>query len=438
MARDIQIYLNNFFSKHDLGRKKIGVALSGGRDSVALAYALKQGGYDIVAINVEHGIRGESSVKDSEFVKDFCQKYDIKLYAYKVDVPSFCESEGYTIEQGARLLRYDVFDRAIKDGICEVIALAHHLDDQAETVFMRILRGTGVSGLQGMSEVRDNYIRPLLNCPREEIERYIEDCGLEYVDDESNFDCDYTRNYLRKELTALKEKFPQICRSFARLSQNAKEEESFIEKHISSIEIIGDESRVKIENMQDDFIAKRLVLKAINALGVRQDIESRHYPLIFALKDAENGKKINLTHEICAHKDGDFIVFSKGNSDENLEEIPFELGRNDALKISVERVSIEEFKSATRGEGVLFADMDKIPQDAVLRNRKEGDFINKFGGGTKSLGDFLTDKKVPLRKRDALKVIAFGSEVFAVFGVEISQKVAVSEDSKRVVKLTLI
>lgn len=436
MARDIQIYLNNFFERHDFRTKKIGVALSGGRDSVALAYALKTGGFDIVAINVEHGIRGESSLKDSAFVKDFCAKYGIELYAKSVDVPTYCNERGYTVEQGARELRYAVFQKAIGEGVCDVVALAHHLDDQAETIFMRIIRGTGVAGLKGMQEVRGCYIRPLLDCPREDIEAYIEDNNLEYVDDESNFDTDYTRNYLRKELEVLKEKFPQISKSFARLSQNAKEEEDFVQRNLPSFELVGDEARVRICDMQDDFVAKRIVLNAINALGVTQDIESRHYPLVFALKEAQNGKKINLTHEICAHKDGDFLVFSRQKNDKKACEIPFEIGKNDCFGVRIEEVDYDEYKHVQKGEG-LFCDMNKIPSDAVIRNRQEGDFINKFGGGTKSLGDFLTDKKVPLRKRDELVLIASGKEVYAIFGVEISRKVAIEDSSARVVKLAI-
>lgn len=436
MARDIQIYLNNFFERHDFRAKKIGVALSGGRDSVALAYALKKGGFDIVAINVEHGIRGENSLKDSAFVKDFCGKYGIELYASSVDAPSYCREKGYTIEQGARELRYAVFQKAIDDGVCDVIALAHHLDDQAETIFMRIIRGTGVAGLKGMQEVRDCFIRPLLDCPREDIEAYIEDNNLEYVDDESNFDTDYTRNYLRKELEVLKEKFPQISRSFARLSQNAKEEEGFVQRNLPSFELVGDEARVLISDMQDDFVAKRIVLNAINALGVTQDIESRHYPLVFALKYAQNGKKINLTHDICVHKDGEFLVFSRQKNDENPCEIPFEIGKNNCFGVRVEEVDYDEYLNAAKGE-ILFCDMNKIPSGAVLRNRRDGDFINKFGGGRKSLGDFLTDKKVPLRKRDELVLIASGKEVYAIFGVEISRKVAIEDSSARIVKLVL-
>ena len=137
MANDIQINLNKFFENPSFSGKKIGVALSGGRDSVALAYALKTADIPLIAINVEHGIRGENSLKDSKFVADFCKKYDIPLLSFSLDVPSFCEENGYTTEQGARILRYEIFDKVLQEGKCDYIALAHHADDQAETIFMR-------------------------------------------------------------------------------------------------------------------------------------------------------------------------------------------------------------------------------------------------------------------------------------------------------------
>lgn len=162
MANDIQINLNKFLDNPSFVGKTIGVALSGGRDSVALAYALKNANVPLVAINVEHGIRGQSSVDDSRFVANFCKKYDIPLFCFKVDAPAFCKENGYTLEQGARILRYEIFDSVLDEKKCDYIALAHHADDQVETVLMRIIRGTGVRGLCGMSAVSGKYIRPLL------------------------------------------------------------------------------------------------------------------------------------------------------------------------------------------------------------------------------------------------------------------------------------
>ncbi len=435
MAKDIQIYLNNFFDKYGFSDKKIGVALSGGRDSVALAYALKKGGYDVIAINVEHGIRGENSLKDSAFVRDFCVLYDIPLYQESVDSLSFASDNGYTVEQAARILRYKVFENAIQEGVCDVVALAHHRDDQAETIFMRIIRGTGVNGLCGMRAVRGSYIRPLLECPREDIDEYVAQNGIKYVDDETNFCTDYTRNYLRAELAELKKRFPSVCRNFARLSQNAAEEEDFVNSFIPDVEVVGGEVLLNICDLKDEFVAKRLIVKAVNELGVTQDIESRHFPIVLALADAQNGKMIELTHGICVHKDGNSLVFTKNESLSEKSQTVFEVREFDDFGVSAQRSNREEY-GQQKGTGALFIDGDKVPQNAVLRYRKEGDFIEKFGGGTKSLGDFLTDRKVPLRKRDTLALLALGDEVLAIFGVEISKKVAIDNDTKNILKLT--
>lgn len=427
--------MNNFFDKYGFSDKKIGVALSGGRDSVALAYALKKGGYDVIAVNVEHGIRSENSLKDSAFVRDFCVLYDIPLYQESVDSLSFASDNGYTVEQAARILRYKVFENAIQEGVCDVVALAHHRDDQAETIFMRIIRGTGVNGLCGMRAVRGSYIRPLLECPREDIDEYVAQNGIKYVDDETNFCTDYTRNYLRAELAELKKRFPSVCRNFARLSQNAAEEEDFVNSFIPDVEVVGGEVRLNICDLKDEFVAKRLIVKAVNELGVTQDIESRHFPIVLALADAQNGKMIELTHGICVHKDGNSLVFTKNESLSEKSQTVFEVREFDDFGVSAQRSNREEY-GQQKGKGALFIDGDKVPQNAVLRYRKEGDFIEKFGGGTKSLGDFLTDRKVPLRKRDTLALLALGDEVLAIFGVEISKKVAIDNDTKNILKLT--
>ena len=220
MANVIQINLNKMLvgTPFETGRI-VGVALSGGRDSVALCHALKEAGENIVALNVEHGIRGENSLKDSAFVKEFCKERGIKLYSFSVDAPKFASENGYTIEQAARVLRYQVFERAMADGFCDVVALAHHKGDQAETILMRILRGTGTKGLVGMREVNGRYVRPLLSYSREDIDEYIAKNNLPFVEDETNADTSYSRNFLREELRRLKERYPDLENSFARLSR---------------------------------------------------------------------------------------------------------------------------------------------------------------------------------------------------------------------------
>lgn len=443
MARDIQIDLKDMLKRTPYAGKDVvvGVALSGGRDSVALAYALKKSGANLVAINVEHGIRGESSVADSVFAEEFCKEYGIPFLGYSVDAPTFSKQNGYTLEQGARILRYEIFDRALNEKKCDLIALAHHLDDQVETVFMRILRGTGLNGLCGMKEVNGRYIRPLLSYTREEIDAYIKENSLAFVDDESNDDVAYTRNFLRREIAVLKERFPNLCQSVARLCKNACEDNECINLLVPDIRVADGEAAVGIAELENCHIAekKRLIMKAVNALGVYQDIEDRHYKDIFDLAFGENGKYICLTHGITVHKDNDGeIVFVRDIKDKiTAAPRPFALGENSDFGVFAQIVSRDVFEKERKSErqkGALYFDLDKLPKDAVIRFRREGDSILKFGGGRKNLGDFLTDKKIPLRKRDKTAVVASGGEIYAVAGVEISALVKVDADTRNIVK----
>lgn len=443
MAKNIVLDLSFIDGNVDIQNAVIGVALSGGRDSVALAHALKMAGYTVVAINVEHGIRGQESVADSEFVARFCRAQNIPLLSFCVDAPAFSKAQGYTLEQGARILRYEVFERVLNENKCDYVALAHHLDDQVETVFMRILRGTGLNGLVGMKKQNGKYIRPLLEYTRDDIDAYIKSNGLEYVDDSTNFDVTYTRNFLRKEISVLKERFPSLCESVSRLCKNAQEDNDFINSLVPNVLKENDDTCIYTSDLTNKVIGKRLILRACNTLNVFQDIEDRHFDMVLGLANAENGKSVNLPHGIVATKAYDKIAFCKRG--QNDVDDGFEISIGELLRVGVKAgvgVSIvgkNEFENRSTHETVpqrtLYVDLDKLPSDCILRHRANGDYIEKFGGGSKSVGDFLTDIKFPKNKRDSLLVIASGKEVFAICGVEISKKVRVSDSTTNIAKI---
>lgn len=437
---DIAFDLAKLLNVSDDEAKKltIGVAVSGGRDSVALLHMLRAAGYQVVAINVEHGIRGEESLRDSKFVAELCASLGVPLFSYRVDAPAFARENGYTLEQGARTLRYRVFDSALEEGKCDCIALAHHLDDQVETVLMRILRGTGIKGLVGMRAVSGRYIRPLLGVSREEIDEYCKQNGLAYVEDSTNADTAYTRNFLRGELAALKTRFPALGEAFKRLSASALEAEEFIDGFVPEPVVEGGEAFLNISDLSNVAVAKRAIVKAAGALGVRQDIEERHFPLVLSLANAESGKCVQLTHRLEVYRQGDRLAFALRRDEDMPEETPFEAGEYEKFGIRVEQLSAESLPADLKGDGkTLFVDADSVPDGAVIRRRRDGDVISKFGGGRKSLGDFLTDKKVPNRKRDGIAVVAYGNNILAVAGVDISSECKITAQTKRAYKITL-
>jgi len=437
MAKEIAISLEELFSGTGLAPEKaiIGAAVSGGRDSVALLHALKASGVNVVCVNIEHGIRGEESVRDSEFVAALAEEYGIKLFRFDVDAPKFSRENGYTLEQGARILRYRVFGELLKKGECDLIATAHHADDQIETVLMRIIRGTGIGGLAGMRKMSGNYIRPLLGYSREDIDAYVKKHGLKYVEDSTNKDTAYTRNYLREEIAKLKERFPSFDKSVLKLSESAAELEEYLAQKTPEIEVKGGEAYVKTSDCAEIVIAKRLILKAAAALGVTQDIEEKHLSAVLELICAENGKRLDLTHGLCVHKQEGELVFSKAAQTARADAKPFSIGEFPSLGVIAEEAELKDIPSKLGAGEELYIDADKVGSGAVFRRRNEGDKIRKFGGGSKSLGDFLTDKKIPLRFRDELTVLAQGSDILAVVGVDISADVKIDETTKRVVRL---
>ncbi len=425
----------------------IGVALSGGRDSVALFDLLLKAGFNIKAIHVEHGIRGKSSLSDAKFVEDMCAMRGVELKTYRVDAKKCAIELGLTLEQAARKLRYERFEDALNAEFCDYIALAHHADDQAETILMRILRGTGVKGLCGMQEASGKYLRPLLSFSREDINAYVRENSLEFCEDETNSDAAYSRNFLRQELAKIKTRYPNLTTSFARLAANAEEIERYLARVTPKVEVHDGEAYVN-DLKTDDLIFKRQVREACESLGVYHDVESRHYDLLLALRDGETSKSIDLTNGLVARKQTDCMVISFFKDEESLNTVPLDAVLNgEACGATFEVIEGEEAR-AVRDEllsgklkpfGIpktLYADLESVI-GAVVRARRAGDVIKKMGGGSKTLGDFFTDLKIPSIARDSIPVIAKDSEVLAAAGVEISYDARVTNESERILKINL-
>ena len=405
---------------------KIGVAVSGGMDSMALLNAYLAINQDIAVINIEHGIRGESSLRDSDFVRDFCKKHNIELLQFFVDVPNSLHA-GESIETGARRIRYEIFDKLIFDGKVQKIALAHHADDNAETILMRVFRGTGIHGLSGIQE-RENYLRPLLKYSRNDIVEYVTKNNIPFVTDETNLTSDYTRNYIRNEIMPLvKTKYPSVIESITRLADNAKE----VDEYLSSLVL-------PVENTEDGYIIKNLfgvpnivqkytIMDIVKKLGHLQDFETRHILSVLELKDKPNNTVINLPFNMLALKVNNDLIIEYANN-EIFEETVFDI--NSSYVYGGYRYSFCKGNSIKVGS--TFA-LDYLPQGAVIRTRKDGDVFKRVNGKTKLLSDFLNDKKLTKIQKDKLLVIAKDNTVFAILGLETADSVKVQNLEKNII-----
>ncbi len=406
---------------------KIGVALSGGVDSMVMLNLLKENGANIIAINIEHGIRGAQSKRDSRFVRAYCKRHEIECLSFNVDSPAYAVEQNLSVELAARTLRYQIFDNLLKEKTVDVIALAHHLNDQVETVLMRIFRGTGIKGIRGIID-RVGYIHPMLNFTKAEIRDYASAHRIPYKEDATNFDSEYTRNYIRHEIIPhIKSRFPAFEQAIAKLSKAAEETEDFMCSVATKPSIQGDGASLPIETLDlHPALAKKTIAETLRMLGCEKDIEYNHLASLISLKSSPNNARVNLPFGYDAYKSYGKIVFTKRD-----EQSEFYSPFNVESRYEYKGFTYTFKPTDSIKKGLTF-DFKKVPEGAVIRTRLEGDRFKRYGGGTKSLSDYLTDMKIPLYMREKLLVLAKDSTVYAVFGVEISDEVKVDDTTEQI------
>ena len=423
--------------------KIVAAAVSGGSDSMALLSLLisspKKYGAEVVAINVEHGIRGESSLSDSAFVKKFCDDNGVTCISYSVNAAEYAKTNKLSVEQAARILRYRCFEDAIKSGKCDVVATAHHALDNLESVLFNLFRGTGLKGVCGILPRYDGgkIVRPLLKITKAEITEYISENDIPYVTDETNFCDDYTRNFLRLNIIPeIKKIFPDAERSAARFCELVSEDEDYLSS-LSAAAIKTENGKAYLSADLPKPVFGRAEIAALKLLGVKKDWEKVHIDDAFALTKKETGKSVNLLCGIVARREYDYVVFEKAEETPRSGGMPspvlFAAGEwvfaDKTLKIEIINKAGTDLKSG------LFLAEEKVPANAVIRTMEPGDEFTKFGGGTKKLCDYLTDKKIPEPMRITLPIVAAGSDVLAIFGVAVSDKVKAEEKTERLFKI---
>ncbi len=404
-----------------------------------LAHAKK---YNITlsALNCDHGIRGEQSRKDSAFVKKWCDNNGLRLSSY-------ARTDGVSKDElSARRWRLscyaDAYARICADFPAKAcaIATAHHASDVAETVLFNISRGSGTAGAVG---IRDavingvNIIRPLLSCSRVEIDEYMRENGVPFVDDNTNFSTDYTRNAIRLTvLPQLEKAVSGAAENICRFSRLAAEDEDFFNALIDERKIVTSLYGFSfIVICKERPLFKRAALKVIKGYG-KTDYSNEILERLYGLQFNENGKIFNFLGLTACKTDGGLIVSPQSDA-KATAEIPlgdFLCGKRaifagQPLVITTETTRQKATKSNYK---TLKFSVDAIPENAVVRNMKVGDRFKKFGGGTKNLGDYFTDKKIPKPVRSSIPLIACGNEILAVCGIEISDKIKVTQKTEKI------
>ena len=305
---------------------KILLGVSGGPDSICMLNILndmrKDINFDIIVAHVNHLIRNEAK-QDEEFVIDFCKKLNIDCYTKSIDVQKIANNTKIGLEEAGRIERYKFFDEILKKFGCNKIAIAHNKNDNVETVFMHILRGSGISGLKGIEPVRGKYIRPLVEIDRQDIEEYCKSSSILPRIDKSNFENDYTRNKIRNVVIPyIKKEFnPNIIQTMYRLSNLVQEEEKYIndvvaEKYteimiledIEQKNILQSENKIILSlkkfNTLEKVIKSKVILYTISRLiGNSKGIEKVHIDDIIKLCENNIGNKYLMPNK-------NFIIFN--------------------------------------------------------------------------------------------------------------------------------
>ncbi len=422
--KDLVLKAINQFSLLDKG-DTVTVAFSGGADSVALLHILNslkdELGITVNAAHLNHSIRGIEADCDQKFVQEFCEKYEIELFCKKVDVPEFAKQNHLSIELAARQLRYDFLQRVAVGKI----ATAHTASDNLETMIFNLTRGTALKGLCGIPPKRDNIIRPVIFCTREDIEKYCADNGLNFVTDSTNLSDDYSRNKIRHNvIPILKEINKGAEISAVKTAVSLTEDNAFFEKKANELLFsLCDEDSLSVASMRelDKAVAKRVILGYFNICYPEISLENHHINEIYLACIGEK-LKVNLPTDLYA-------VVENG-----------ELKVTDGVFQRQEfSVKITEIKNVNNLFSNNLIDCDKIVGKLKIRTREEGDKIRLKGRGyTKTLKKLFTECKIPLNVRESLPVIADDLGVVWVCNIGVAERVAVSDATNKMLKIEVL
>lgn len=449
--------------------------VSGGADSVCLLLVLAQlaeeMGFSLEAVHVEHGIRGAQSSQDAGFVRQLCEGLSVPLAVRHVDVPRYAKEHSVGTEEAARLLRYSVFaeEAGKREGRCSV-ALAHQMEDNAETMLMALVRGTGLDGLCGMLPVREDavrYIRPLLEVSRGMVEAFLEERGQSCCTDVTNFDTRYTRNYIRHEVLPLLARVnPQAVAHMNRTAAQLVELRAYMERETDGAyrqavrydaggDLLLDVAGLLVLPAA---LRERIVHRAAGeAAGARRDIGAVHIGEILGLLEGQSGRRADLPGRMEAVREYGSIRLRQKRAEEALDmgaEVMVTAGQLAALRpenpplvlpLGEGRGCLElrVFLFEGKKEEILrknytkWLDYDMIKNGFSVRGRQSGDFfVLDRDGHRKKLSNYFVDEKIPAARRDRFLLLAKGAEVLWVIGGRMGVSAMVTERTRRVLEVS--
>ena len=448
------------------------VGISGGADSVAMLLTLLQLRESeqiiLYGIHVNHGIRGQEALEDQQFVEQLCEAYQVPLLVKQCKVPQMAQEQGKSLEEMARELRYQAFYEYQKETGADRIAIAHHKNDQAETVLHHLCRGTGVKGLGGMDAKRGSIIRPFLCVTRQEILDFLEERKQSYQTDSTNQDCAYTRNYLRNRVVPDLETGvnAKTVSHISDVAERMKEVADFIEtesekqwdavvSRISDTEyVLREQPFLALHPVLQQWITKK-ILEILSQQ--HKDVEQRHIISIIALFQKQVGRQVDLPYHMVAGRSFAGVnLFLKEQKDEVSQDVPKPVVlfqkqtgvQETALKeVRMHVLSRSAYDQRSRllqeknkrKNCTKWFDYDKIKDTVIFRLMQKEDRLQiDREGHHKSAVKLCMEAKKTARERARLRVIADAEQVIWIPGVRANMYYHITEDTKQVLEIEVI
>ena len=435
------IKLNNLLEKKD----NIILGVSGGADSVCLLYIMNElkseYDLDITAVHINHMIR-ETAGRDEDFTRNLCEKLGIKFISQNTDCPAISERDGISLEEAGRNERYRLFNEMGEKEYGKdkyKIAVAHHMDDLAETLIFNMARGTGINGLASVKCVSGNIIRPLLCVTRAEIEEFLLGAGAEYVNDETNFSDDYARNKIRhKIIPTMNEITEKAVNHMASCAGQLGEIEDYLRNQTdllwSKYVRVSEEGILISDTVLSEHpaLVKRVIHRALTEVAGRaRDISAIQIEAVLNLFELQTGRKRDLIYNMEALRvyEGVKIATKQEVSEEDKENI---LG---SLHFEIKDRDFSQ--NIPTDLYTKWFDYDKIKYSLNVRFRREGDYLTVNDQNSKKLlSDYMTNEKIPSEKRDEIPLLADGEHILWVVGYRISNYYKVTDETKKIVVAT--
>lgn len=437
--------VGDFVACHHLitGNERVIVGLSGGADSVALLRVLHVLGADCLAAHCNFHLRGEESMRDESFCRKLCEDLGIELVTTDFDVDSRCCSTGESVEMACRGLRYEWWDSMIREGKGRVVAVGHHREDNTETFFLNLLRGSGIAGLKAMLPKTMNVIRPLLECRKDEILDYLASLGQDYVTDSSNLSDDYKRNRLRNTV------LPEIERNFPGAMDAIARSIDYLRDNYSLYNDYSDYLRRKYVGSDGSIDLGRIVTSEKNARMVLFEILSKfginmtQVDNILASMDDEGSCRVSgrmfRSPVVSYLLDRGRLVPYDADADSDAAS---EIAGLDTPPLHCRRMSRGEFdrlrEEGELAEGALYLD-SRVEYDEPtfeLRPWRKGDRMRPFGmKGSRLISDMLTDAKYSFAQKRQLRLLTRNSEILWAIGLRTSALFTVGQGCSEVLEV---